>query len=245
MGHPVGSYADLPHYLREHAPGGRFADIGCMWGVNGQYAFLAEEVGAIGVKGVDVVGPTPEYDAEHRRRRSNVDFVLGDILQPATLAAFGSADTVLCAGVLYHLPDPFELLVALRRICRRTLILRTSTIAEMGGLPQAAVYYPMLDRRAREFWNLRSIGVTNQVGIADAFQPGQGYGNWFWGLTPSLVESMLATAGFRVDFRAIEPFAHTVVCTAVAPPFLHRLPGKRESRELGEDISRAGIARPA
>jgi len=32
--------------VREHAPGHSFADIGCMWGVNGEYAYLAEEAGA-------------------------------------------------------------------------------------------------------------------------------------------------------------------------------------------------------
>lgn len=244
-GDVVGSYGDLPAYVRRHAPGGSFADIGCMWGVNGAYAFLAEEAGATEVKGVDVFGPTPEFEEEHRRRHSRVSFVLGDILRPDALAAVGVVDTVLCAGVLYHLPNPFDLLVALRRICRTTLILRTSTIPEVDGLPQAAVYYPMLDAPARKLWNLRSLGLMTQVGITNEFQPSEGYGNWFWGLTPSAVEAMLATAGFRVDFRAYEAFAHTVVCTAVAPPIDHHLPGEQESREVAAAISRAGIARPA
>jgi SAM-dependent methyltransferase len=245
QGRAVGAYDDLKKYIREHAPGGSFADIGCMWGVDGAYAFLAEEAGATAVKGVDVFGPTPEFEAEHRRRGSRVAFILGDILRADTLDAVGAVDTVLCAGVLYHLPNPFDLLAALRRVCRRTLILRTSTIPEMAGLPQAAVYYPMLDPAARELWTLRSLGLMTQVGITDGFQPGEGYGNWFWGLTPSAVEAMLATAGFRVDVRAFEAFAHTVICTAVAPPIDHRLPGIEESRSLAAEISKAGIARPA
>ena len=244
-GRVVGSYGDLPNYVRKYAPGGSFADIGCMWGVNGSYAFLAEEVGATDVKGIDVFGPTPEFEEEHRRRGSRVAFILGDILRPETLAAVGAVDTVLCAGVLYHLPDPFDLLVAIRKVCSRTLILRTSTIPEIDGLPQAAVYYPSLDPAARSLWNLKSLGLMKQVGISDGFQPSEGYGNWFWGLTPSAVEAMLATAGFRVDFRAYEAFAHTVVCTAVAPSIDHRLPGELESREIGAAISQAGIARPA
>ncbi len=244
-GRTVGSYGDLPRYVRDHAPGGSFADIGCMWGVNGSYAFLAEEAGATSVKGVDVFGPTPEFEAEHRRRASQVDFILGDILRPETLAAVGQVKTVLCAGVLYHLPNPFDLLVALRRICSGTLILRTSTIPEIPGLPQAAVYYPMLTPADRALWNLSGLGLMKQVGITDGFEADQGYGNWFWGLTPSAVEAMLATAGFRVDHRAHEAFAHTVVCTAVAPPFDHRLPGEDESRGLGAEISQSGLARPA
>ena len=56
-------------------------------------------------------------------------------------------------------------------------------------------------------------------------QPSEGYGNWFWGLTPSCLESLLKTAGFRVDFRATEAFAQTCVCAAVAPALEHQLPG--------------------
>jgi hypothetical protein len=152
---------------------------------------------------------------------------------------------VFCAGVLYHHPSPFDLLVALRRICRETLILRTSTIPEIRGLPNAAVYFPMLDAKARDLWNLKGLGVLHQAGISNEFQPAEGYGNWFWGLTPSCLESLLKTAGFRVDFRATEAFAQTVVCAAVAPALEHRLPDQIAARRLAADVSAAGIARPA
>jgi hypothetical protein len=82
-------------------------------------------------------------------------------------------------------------------------------------------------------------------GVDGGFEPDTGYGNWFWGLTPSCVASMLETAGFRVDERATEPFAQTFVCTAVAAPFAHRLPDEREAREMGREVSAAGNARPA
>lgn len=216
-----------------------------MWGVNGDYAFLAEEAGATRVVAVDVFGPTPEFEEKHAARGSRVDFVLGDVSRAGTVAAIGEVDVVFCAGVLYHHPSPYDLLVALRRICRETLILRTSTIPEVVGLPNAAVYFPMLDARGRELWNLRSLGVLHQAGISAPFDAREGYGNWFWGLTPSCLESMLATAGFRVDVRATEAFAQTVVCTAVAPPLDHRLPGEDEARSVGAEISAARIAKPA
>ncbi|HVL69023.1 MAG TPA: DUF1698 domain-containing protein [Vicinamibacterales bacterium] len=241
----MGSYERLPEYIRNHAPGKSFADVGCMWGVNGDYAFLAEEAGATRVVGVDVFGPTPEFEQKRISRQSRVEFVLGDVSQPETLARIGEVDVVFCAGVLYHHPSPFDLLVALRRICRETLILRTSTIPEVRGLPNAAVYFPMLDERGRALWNLKSLGLLHQAGISTAFQPHEGYGNWFWGLTPSCLESLLRTAGFRVDFRAAEAFAQTVVCSAVDVPFAHRLPGEVEARALGAEISAAGVARPA
>jgi hypothetical protein len=244
-GETVGNYGDLPGFIRSHAPGKSFADIGCMWGVNGEYAFIAEEAGATRVVGVDVFGPTPEFEATRTTRGSRVEFVLGDVSRVETLARIGRVDVVFCAGVLYHHPSPFELLVALRRICGETLILRTSTIPEVRGLPNAAVYFPMLTEQGRALWNLKGLGVLHQAGISNEFQPSDGYGNWFWGLTPSCLESLLKTAGFRVDFRATEAFAQTVVCTAVDAPLDHRLPGAEEARLLGAEISAAGIARPA
>jgi SAM-dependent methyltransferase len=244
-GRVVGSYRDLPRYVDRFAPGRSFADIGCMWGVNGEYAFAAERAGAVRVVGVDVFGPTPEFEARRAREASRVEFVLGDIVSEGTLERVGEVDVVLCAGVLYHHPSPFDLLVALRRICRETLILRTATIPEVPGLPHAAVFYPMLDARARRTWNLSSLGLGHQVGISDAFQPAKGYGNWFWGLSPSCVAALLAAAGFRVRERAEEGFVQTFVCDAVAPPFHHPLPSSDGARQLGVQVSAAGEARPA
>ena len=244
-GEPVGNYSHLPEYIRKHVSGKSFADVGCMWGVNGEYTFVAAEAGATRAVGVDVFGPTPEFEQKRAARAPHVEFVLGDIADPATLAKIGVVDVVFCAGVLYHHPSPFDLLVALRRICRETLILRTSTIPEVRGLPNAAVYFPMLNAEGRQLWNLTSLGLLHQAGITNEFQASEGYGNWFWGLTPSCLTSLLQTAGFRVDYRATEAFAQTVVCTAVDAAFQHRLPGEREARDLGADISAAGIARPA
>jgi hypothetical protein len=147
--------------------------------------------------------------------------------------------------VLYHHPSPFDVLVALRRMCRETLILRTSTIPEIPGLPNAAVYFPFLPPEARALWQLQSLGVGHQAGISAPFDASDGYGNWFWGLTPSCLWSLLHTAGFRIERRDDEPFAQTVSCRAVAIPFEQRLSGELEARLAGERVSAAGIARPA
>jgi SAM-dependent methyltransferase len=244
-GDRVGHYNQLPVYIRRLAPGQSFLDVGCMWGVNGDYAFGAEEAGATDVTAVDVFGPTPEFEQKRQERNSRVRFVLGDATDPRVIAAIGVHDVVFCAGVLYHHPSPFDLLVALRRLCRTTLILRTSTIPEVRGLPNAAVFFPMLDDKSRELWKLARLGLPHQEGISNPFQPEQGYGNWFWGLTPSCLRSMVQTAGFRVDEQWTEAFAQTLICTAVTTPFAHRLPGEAEAREIAEAISNAGIARPA
>ena len=113
----VGAYSRLPGYVRDYARGHSFADIGCMWGVNGEYAFIAEEAGATAVKGVDVFGPTPEFEERKRTSGSSIEFILGDVTQPETIARVGPVEVVLCAGVLYHHPSPFDVLTALRRMC--------------------------------------------------------------------------------------------------------------------------------
>lgn len=217
-GERVGDYGHLAKFVERHVPGRSFADVGCLWGIHGKFTFLAEASGATSVTGVDVFGPTEEFERERRARSSRVRFVLGDVTRPETMAEIGKVDVVLCAGVLYHHPSPFQLLVALRAICGSTLILRTSTIPEVPGTPNAAMFYPHLSDAARPRWNLSSLGVREQVGISGPFDPAQGYGNWFWGLTPSCLRSMLQVAGFRVDEQWGESFAQTMICAAVAAP---------------------------
>jgi hypothetical protein len=244
-GEEVGNYDRLPEYIREHASGHSFADIGCMWGVNGEYSFIAEEAGATEVKAIDVFGPTPEFEAKKQQRNSSVEFILGDATDPDTIARIGIVDVVFCAGVLYHHPSPFDVLVALRRMCGKILILRTATIPEIKGLKNVAVFYPMLKFEDRKLWDLRGLGLDKQVGLTDGFEPHQGYGNWFWGITPSCLKSLLETAGFQIDYWATEAFAQTCICSRVDISFYHRLPNETEAREIGKEISKAGIARPA
>lgn len=244
-GRRVGSYPQLLELVRRWAPGQSFADIGCLWGVNGEYAFQAEAAGATRVKAVDVFGPTPEFEQKRNDRRSQVEFILGDATDPCIVDAIGPTDVVLCAGVLYHHPSPFDLLVALRTICRSTLILRTSTIPEVRGLPNAAVFFPGLADRDRRLWQLASLGLAHQAGLSGAFDPRQGYGNWFWGLSPTCLRSMAEVAGFAIREEHEEAFARTLICAPVSVPFRHRLPGQAEAREVGAAVSASGVARPA
>jgi len=244
-GKKVGDYAHLPNIIRNYSNGNSFVDIGCMWGVNGEYAFIAEEAGATIIKGVDVFGPTPEFENKKSARASKVEFILGDITNPKTLEKIGSVDIAFCAGVLYHHPSPFDLLIALRSICKKTLILRTATIPEIRGLPNAAVYFPMLTAQNRKLWNLKSLGLQFQAGISNKFTPEEGYGNWFWGLTPSCLRSLLKTAGFKIDIEFTEPFAQTMICKPEFSSFNHKLPDKEEAEAIANIISKKGTAKPA
>ena len=241
----LGSYERLPEFIRNNASGKTFLDVGCMWGVNGAYSFIAEEAGATRVVGIDLFGPTPEFLAERTRKGSAVEFLLGDIGAADSLERLGEMDVVFCAGVLYHHPSPFELLLALRRVCSATLILRTSTIPEVRSLPHAAVYFPLLDDHQRARWSLRRLGLHDQIGISTPYDPGAGYGNWFWGLTPSALAALVRTAGFRIDWTFTEAFAQTIIATPMDAPFTHHVPDEAGGREVGNAISRDGAARPA
>ncbi len=222
-GEKVGEFNFIPEYIKRYVPGKTFTDVGCMWGIDGEFSFIAEEIGAVTVKGVDVFGPTDKFTRRKEENNSKVEFILGDITAPKIIERVGTSDVVLCAGVLYHHPSPFDLLVALRRITNEILILRTSTIPEIKGVPNAAVYFPFLNEKERQLWNLKSLGVGFQVGISEVFNPGEGYGNWFWGLTPSCLASLVQTAGFIISEKYTEAFAQTFICRPVDAPFKHQL----------------------
>jgi hypothetical protein len=203
--------------VKAHVKGRSFADIGCMWGINGVNSFIAEEAGATEVIAVDVYPESKEFLDEKARRNSSVRFVQGDVNLTQTTDLIGKVDVVLCGGVLYHTPDPVHLLTRLRAICGETLILNTCSIPEMTGLRNAAVFYPYLDAKQRKIWDR---GTGTQKAITGPYEVENGYGNWFWGMTPSCIESLLRCAGFEVKKRYISPFECAFVCSAADVQFL-------------------------
>ena len=199
---------DREAVVREHAPGRSWLDVGCMWGIHGALAFAAEEAGATQVTGVDVMARTPEFDAEHARRASRVRFVEGDLHDPQTLAAAATHDVVWCFGVLYHAPHPLLTLERLRSVTGETLLLGTEVIPEVPGVPAATVFYPGLGERGRRLFSKLPGGRA--IGVTEPFDPAAGFGNWFWGLTPSAVEGMLRATGFEPLWRRGPLFAARV-----------------------------------
>ena len=181
--------------IARHAPGQSLVDVGCMWKVDGAYAFHALAHGAVRVTALDVHAPTPEFLAQNAAAGERVRFVQGDINDPAIADAIGVADIVFCSGVLYHMPNPILTLTRLRRICCRTLILGSATIPEQRW-PQSAVFFPYLRAGARRALTYPS--ADQKIGLDTEFVREWDYGNWFWGLTPSSVEAMLRATGFEV-----------------------------------------------
>lgn len=203
--------------VKKYTKGKTFADIGCMWGVNGFYSFLAEENGATKVTAVDVYPESQEFLTEKTKRNSKIQFVNGDINIPETTKKIGLHDTVFCSGVLYHTPDPIHMLMQLRGIVKETLILNTASIPEVPGIKNVSVFYPYLPKEQRKIWDKK---VGPQKSITGPYEPEEGYANWFWGMTPSCIESMLQCSGFEITEKIIFPFHSTFVCRAVSTKFI-------------------------
>ncbi|HVU06291.1 MAG TPA: class I SAM-dependent methyltransferase [Candidatus Paceibacterota bacterium] len=208
---------DNASLVRKYASGKSFADIGALWGVHGANTFAAEEAGAIRSVAVDVYPESKEFIEAKKKRGSKVEFIQGDINSAETIKKIGACDVVLCAGVLYHTPDPSHMLMRLRAITKETFILNTASIPEMKGLSNAAVFYPFLNENQRKVWQ-RGIGM--QRAITGPYEPQEGYANWFWGMTPSCLESLLNCAGFDVVEKYIFNFRCVFVCKAAPVKFV-------------------------
>lgn len=182
--------------IGRHVGGRTFLDVGCMWSVHGALCFFAEEAGASAVTGLDVMGATPEFEAERARRGSNVHFVQGDVHDPGVVEPH---DVVWCSGVLYHAPNPVLTLERLRSLTRETLLLATEVLPERRRRPRAAVFAPE---------------PGTHPAHTEPFDAARGYVGWWWGLTPSAVLAMLDAAGFAV----IEEHRTRHNLTAVATP---------------------------
>jgi hypothetical protein len=228
---PEDDWKDL---IAEFAPGRSFIDVGCMWGVHGEYAFHALAHGATSAIGLDRAPATPEFLARNQASNNRIRFVQANIDDPALETLLGYIDVVFCAGVLYHVPNPLLTLGQLRAICAQTLILATPTIPERSE-PHVAIFLPHLKDPARTRLTFDTKGLKR--GLDVPFEPAREYGNWFWAFTPSCVRAMLATAGFEV--RQFQTYRHGVI--AVCAPTPSALP----SRHLGRHAPAAVPPSPA
>jgi len=198
-------------HIRRYTPGKTFLDAGCMYRTNGAYVFYAERCGATRSCGMDVI-PASEAFIEHKLAiGSAAEFIHGDINSKETMENIGETDVVFCNGVLYHTPDPFLMLTRLREICRETLLLYTATIPERRGMQNMAIFYPFLSDGQRSMWNPMDGGY--RPSLTEPYDPEAGYGNWFWGMTPSCVASLALCAGFAIEsIVKHRPFATMLVC---------------------------------
>jgi hypothetical protein len=183
--------------VRRLAAGRSFADIGCMWGVDGAIAFLAEETGATAVTAVDLMPASHKFETERTRRESKIRFIQGDVHDARVTGQIGRHDLVWCSGVLYHAPNPMLTLARLRELTGEFLILATETIPEVPGLAQACVFLPGLSSADRRLHAGARPGVR-AAGVSSPFDRSEAYATWWWGLSRSAVRGMLQAGGFDV-----------------------------------------------
>ena len=119
--------------VRELAPGRSFLDVGGMFGVDGELAFLAEESGATKVALFDAMDPTERFEATHRARGSRLQFFQGDLHDPDVVDELGPFDVVWCSGVIYHSPHPMLQLQHLRRLTLDTVVVGSLVLPEVPG----------------------------------------------------------------------------------------------------------------
>jgi len=196
-------------YMRGRAEGRSVVDVGCMWKIHGAHCFMAEDLGATRVVGVDLYS-TAEFERARQDRGSKVEFYGADATEPGVLKGLvGPVELVWCFGVLYHVPDPCQLLRNLREICITELVLETFTIPEVPGVPQAACLFPYLSDLQRRSWEGRR--ARPRYPITKPLQGAAGFDNNFWGLSTTAVVAALRLAGFVVDHH--EPSLHGTLRT--------------------------------
>lgn len=235
--------ADRLAWIAAHAAGRSFADVGGLFN-DGANAFAAEDAGAAAVTLLDAGDRElmPGFEAEHARRASAIRFVQGDLHDPVTIERLGPHAVVWCTGVLYHTPDPLGQLRALREVTRELLYLGTHTIPEVPGVPQACLFYPYLEDGDRAALARAYANPRGGLGIGVPFddRPMTGYGNFWWGITPSALRSMLRAARFEV-VEEHRPHDHPWMLDVVARPIdkdpllppVDYYRRRREAREQG------------
>jgi hypothetical protein len=204
-------------FIHAVAPGRTFADVGGLWGTVNERATVAHAAGASDVTMLDLAA----FDHEHQwwqkfearcqeRHVGPVHRISGDVMQLARRAEPPRFDVVHCSGILYHIPDQFQFLRALRTITREHLIL-TSSITETcisneaGELrvPEGgALLLPALSPAERavlkaHWWPTLadgSLGLTRDI---DAWNLDD-YGPWWWLPTTTALARMCQVAGFEV-----------------------------------------------
>jgi hypothetical protein len=223
-------------FIDTHAPGRSFLDVGGLFQLHGEVAFRAEAAGATEVTLFDA-GDEDYGGFAERRRDSKVRFVQGDFEEPQSVERIGPHDVVWCTGVVYHTPNPVLQLLHLREITKELLYLGARTIPEVPGFDQACVFYPYLGDRARRAHARPHWEAEHLYAIGTPFddRPMYGYGNCWWGITPSALRSMLATARFEV-IEEVHPHDYPWLMDVIARPVDKDpvLPPRSYYRERGE-----------
>lgn len=150
-------------FLAKVVGGRSFAEVGGLWGTVNERISVAHRLGAGSLTMIDAApaGDLGWTAFEERMRKFGVPVVTctsSDVIRLAEAPDPPLFDVVHCSGVLYHVPEPLRLLLALKRLTREHLVL-TSVVARSeyphaAGLlrvPEAAcLFLPALEGAEKE-----------------------------------------------------------------------------------------------
>lgn len=199
-------------YIGKVVKGKSFADVGGLWGTVNEKVSVAHRYGASSLAMIDISGPELWAPFEERRQAlglPEVRCIRGDVIALAETSPGPKFDVVHCSGLLYHMPNPMQLLVALRKMTSEYLVFTSavsSTVvkSDQGVLEvprAAALFVPALQGKEREilssYWQRfvgnGAIGLTHAAASwnPDDFAP------WWWLPTVEALRAMCEVTGFH------------------------------------------------
>ena len=225
-------------WIKDNARGKSFVDIGGLWGTVNETVTHAAEGGARRLMMADIQPKDSKLwqdFRDHCKARSviAVEESIVDLTQPATPAMLGKFDMVHCSGIIYHVPDPFGLVVNLRKVASKNLILTSMYIPDQisnskGTLDLTggqAIFIPALSGTAKTIAAQHFDDLQIKVGginIPEKYAlVGTNFtidtGPWWWLFTPTFLRSILQLCRFEVieEGESWERRSYTFICRAV------------------------------
>ncbi|MGL5059131.1 MAG: tetratricopeptide repeat protein [Microcoleus sp.] len=202
-------------YIARVVKGKTFAEVGGLWGTVNEKISVASKYGATSLTAIDAAPISLHLWQDFRDRMTslnitNYNCISRDVTQIQFAEIGEPYDVVHCAGVLYHHPNPLQIMTALRQITREYLIL-TSAIAqevienEWGRyqIPASGVIFiPAITAAERTilkaYWEAQTQGKPIFGIIQPAVFDLNDFGPWWWLPTASALEAMCQVAGFKV-----------------------------------------------
>jgi len=214
----------LGRWIRENVPGLSFADVGGLWGTVGEKVTTAYQAKSRAVTMIDAMPPGSEWWEKllvHAERkgvpRSAIGMRVADLEKSDFPQLAGKHDFVNCAGVLYHAPNPLNVLRNLCQITDRFLIVATQIvpkrIANASGvivIPDGqALFIPSLSPQQKavlkQFYDDIGFKVmhVNRDGPPYFKSDRFNYGPWYWLPTRGMVEAWIRIFGLDVVDSAL------------------------------------------
>lgn len=220
-------------WIREMVPGRTFADIGGLGGraIN-EMVTTAMKAKAAKAAMVDVLPFSDPQWADFEARCveqgvSGYECIQADLNSPGDI---GPWEVVHCSGIIYHVPDPFTMLLRLRDLCKDRLIFTSMIVPEVltgkagtldlrGG---RAVFVPAMDPFTRgicaeymDSLGIQILGINSDIPFKWMTSSGTvDYGPWWWLLPVDYLERMLTVVGFKVVTRQqTAPGAFSFICS--------------------------------